>query len=91
MKRYFWISALALALSGCRPEAPDLFLTEQHPALPFVQAGKPIPAPSALKPELMTVRPELPQGLSGNRGLLSPQARDRVAPRMPDGHGAHKM
>ncbi len=51
---------LSAGLIGCEPRPPDTGLSPNHPANASSQSGRPIGAPASLRPELQTVRPQLP-------------------------------
>ncbi len=84
---YRYLLAIAVAASllatACRREPAEVFVPAGHPADPYAQPARPVPIPTALRPEFESVRPKV--------GTGSPPAQpaDSTEKPPPSGHHQH--
>jgi len=86
LNRLTIILCASFGLFGCEPRHPDILLSAGHPANPYARSGRPLPTPSALRPELRRATPQLePASPSSTRS-----GSTRSGPVTGD-HSGHKM
>lgn len=83
MKSFLVLAFLPLAVAGCGPTTPEVAMPYGHPANPETRAGRALGVPTALRPELTSVSPDVPPA-----GRSPASAEPTPA---PGGHSGHSQ